>query len=77
VSPTVSSVLACKSLDGDMLGGTEVDRLSPDAEIASCINGISLSIRWSNERMSEMILWKCGWFWAEALLLPCAQSDVS
>ena len=55
VSPTVSKVLACKSLEGEMAGGRDVDNDSPDAVMASCSNGISRSMRSSRLLTSRMM----------------------
>jgi hypothetical protein len=58
VSPTVSRVLACSNLDGDMPAGNDVERLSPDALIANCRSGISRSIRSNNAFIPEAMATK-------------------
>ena len=55
VSPTISSVLACSSLEGDVPAGNELERLSPEAVMASCRRGISLSMRFRRSSISDMI----------------------
>ncbi len=44
VSPNVRKVLAWRNLDGDIPWGTEVDKLAPDAVMASWSRGMSRSI---------------------------------
>lgn len=61
VSPTVKRVLACNNREGDIPGGSEVDRLSPDADIASCRRGISRSISVRRFLISLITLFNASW----------------
>lgn len=61
VSPTINRVLACSSREGDIPDGREVDRLSPDADMASCSRGMSRSISLRRFFKSPMTFFNASW----------------
>lgn len=61
VSPTMRNVLACRSRDGDTPGGRDVESVSPEAVMASCIKGMSRSIRASRLLISLTIRFNWNW----------------
>jgi hypothetical protein len=56
VSPRFRKKLACKNRDGDMPAGIEDERVSPEAVMAICSDGISLSMRASRTLMARIML---------------------
>lgn len=56
VSPRLRKKLACRNREGEIPVGSEEESVSPEAVIANCSVGISLSIRAKRALISRMML---------------------
>ena len=56
MSPRFKKKLACRKRDGDIPVGIEDERVSPEAVMANCRDGISLSIRANRALMARIML---------------------